>query len=269
MVHFGFLFWGLDQGAAALRHARDVIASMPPDVNVVVGGLNAPPAPFVPEEHQLQPGYAMIVVGFGSPEQHAAVLDQARSGRTAARRLRLADAVRRAAEDARRGERLGLLLPTTRAATSRSSRTASSTPSSSTSPRRPPRSRSPSSTASTPPTAHAAEDATAFSGGRSPSFGVFIIGVCPAPEMLSGGAGLGPLHRRGPAPVRRQRRLLRQRILRVRRPRPGGRRRTARPSSPVSSSSSRSTTRPTCSTATRGWRRSADPGHVAGAQRSL
>jgi hypothetical protein len=29
-----------------------------------------------------------------------------------------------------------------------------------------------------------AEDATAFSGGRSPRFGAFIIGVCPAPEML-------------------------------------------------------------------------------------
>jgi hypothetical protein len=29
-----------------------------------------------------------------------------------------------------------------------------------------------------------AEDATAFSGARSPRFAVFVIGVCPAPEML-------------------------------------------------------------------------------------
>jgi len=29
------------------------------------------------------------------------------------------------------------------------------------------------------------EDATAFSGGRSPRFAVFVIGVCPAPEMLA------------------------------------------------------------------------------------
>ena len=79
MVQFGFLFWGLDQGPAALRHAREIIDTLPDDVNVIVGGLNAPPAPFVPEEHRLQPGYAMIVVGFGSPEEHAAVLDQARS----------------------------------------------------------------------------------------------------------------------------------------------------------------------------------------------
>ena len=55
MIHFGLVFWTLDQGAEALRHARTVIASLPDDVNVVVGGLNAPPAPFVPEEHQLHP----------------------------------------------------------------------------------------------------------------------------------------------------------------------------------------------------------------------
>jgi FAD/FMN-containing dehydrogenase len=79
MIHFGLLFWGLDQGRDALRSARDVIASLPDDVNVVVGGLNAPPAPFVPEQHQLQPGYAMVVVGFGSAESHAAVLERARA----------------------------------------------------------------------------------------------------------------------------------------------------------------------------------------------
>ena len=77
MIHFGLVFWTLDQGAEALRHARTVIASLPDDVNVVVGGLNAPPAPFVPEEHQLQPGYAMVIVGFGSAEEHAAVVAQA------------------------------------------------------------------------------------------------------------------------------------------------------------------------------------------------
>lgn len=29
------------------------------------------------------------------------------------------------------------------------------------------------------------EDATAFSGGRSPRFAVFVVGVCPAPEMFA------------------------------------------------------------------------------------
>ena len=66
MVHFGLLFWALDQGAATMRHVRDVIDTLPEDVNVMVGGLNAPPAPFVPEQHRLQPGYAAIVVGTGT-----------------------------------------------------------------------------------------------------------------------------------------------------------------------------------------------------------
>ncbi|MEO6509614.1 MAG: FAD-binding oxidoreductase, partial [Nocardioides sp.] len=79
IIHFGLVFWTLEHGAEALRHARDVIASLPDDVNVVVGGLNAPPAPFVPEEHQMQPGYAMVIVGFGSAEEHAAVVEQAGS----------------------------------------------------------------------------------------------------------------------------------------------------------------------------------------------
>jgi FAD/FMN-containing dehydrogenase len=74
MVQFGMLFWSLDQGGEALRHARDVLGTVPDDVNVILGALNAPPAPFVPEQHQLQPGYAVIVVGMGAPESHAAVL---------------------------------------------------------------------------------------------------------------------------------------------------------------------------------------------------
>jgi hypothetical protein len=44
----------------------------------MVVGLNAPPAPFVPERHHLQPGYALIVTGFGSADEHAAVVDRIR-----------------------------------------------------------------------------------------------------------------------------------------------------------------------------------------------
>ena len=74
MVHFAMLFWSLDDGPAMLRQARDVIDQLPDDVNLMVGGLNAPPAPFVPEQHQLQPGYVALVVGTGSPESHAEVV---------------------------------------------------------------------------------------------------------------------------------------------------------------------------------------------------
>jgi FAD/FMN-containing dehydrogenase len=79
MIHFALLFWSVEQGRDVLRLGREVIGSLPPDVNVVLAGLNAPPAPFVPEEHQLAPGYAMLVAGFGSQEEHEGVLDRLRA----------------------------------------------------------------------------------------------------------------------------------------------------------------------------------------------
>ena len=73
IVQFGLFFWGADQGADALRAIRDVTRALSSDVNVVVACMNAPPAPFVPEEHQSTPGYAALVTGFGRAEEHAAV----------------------------------------------------------------------------------------------------------------------------------------------------------------------------------------------------
>ena len=66
LIQFGLFFWGLDQGAEVLRMARDVIGTLPPDANAVIAGLNAPPAPFVPEQHHFRPGYALLVTGFGA-----------------------------------------------------------------------------------------------------------------------------------------------------------------------------------------------------------
>ena len=80
LIHFGLIFWELDQGKDVLRVARDVVGSLPPEVNVVVAALNAPPAPFVPEEHHFKPGYAMLVAGFGSEEEHAGVMTRFRDG---------------------------------------------------------------------------------------------------------------------------------------------------------------------------------------------
>jgi hypothetical protein len=80
MVQFGLLFWGLHQGRETFHRARDVIADLPRDVNVVLVGLNAPPAPFVPAEHHFQPGYAAMVTGFGDPAEHTRVLEQLRGG---------------------------------------------------------------------------------------------------------------------------------------------------------------------------------------------
>jgi FAD/FMN-containing dehydrogenase len=73
LIEFGLFFWGLDQGMEVLRMAREVISTLPRDLNAVIAGLNAPPAPFVPEQHYYRPGYALLVTGFGSAEEHAAV----------------------------------------------------------------------------------------------------------------------------------------------------------------------------------------------------
>jgi FAD/FMN-containing dehydrogenase len=79
MIEFGMLFWGLDQGAEALRAARDVVGSLPDGVNVIIGALNAPPEPFVPEQHRLQPGYAAVVAGFHGEQEHREVLERLRT----------------------------------------------------------------------------------------------------------------------------------------------------------------------------------------------
>jgi FAD/FMN-containing dehydrogenase len=185
IIQFGLMFWSLDEGPAMLRHAREVIDGLPEDVNVMVGGLNAPPAPFVPAEHQLAPGYAAIVVGTGSPEHHAATCSALRDGvpplfefATPMPFVELQkmldeanawglysydkgcyvdelsdDVIDAVAEHLpRKASPLSLVLfYRLDGAYSR-----------------------------------VAEEATAFGGGRSPRFAVFMIGVCPVAEMLPG-----------------------------------------------------------------------------------
>ena len=78
MVQFGLFFWSLDQGPEALRLVREITAAMPPDINAVFGGLNAPPAPFVPEQHHFAPGYVLLLTGFDSAQEHAQLVTQIR-----------------------------------------------------------------------------------------------------------------------------------------------------------------------------------------------
>ncbi len=71
MIQFGFLFWEAERGHEALRAIREAVATLPRSCNVLIAGLNAPPAPFVPEEHHLRPGFALVLCGFGDPDEHA------------------------------------------------------------------------------------------------------------------------------------------------------------------------------------------------------
>ncbi len=74
-VHLGLFFWALSDGAVVLRLSREFIPTLPQRSGVLVGvGLSAPPAPFVPEQFHFVPGYALIVAGFGTAEEHAAMV---------------------------------------------------------------------------------------------------------------------------------------------------------------------------------------------------
>lgn len=79
MVQFGLFFWPLEQGAEALRLAREVVGTLPPELNAIVGAVNAPPAPFVPDEFHFRPGFVLLLTDFGSAEEHAAVTSRIRA----------------------------------------------------------------------------------------------------------------------------------------------------------------------------------------------
>ena len=71
LVNLGLFFFGLDDGPAALRFSRDFIDTLPEEATAFLAiGLSAPPAPFVPEQYRFRPGHALLVVGFGSAEEH-------------------------------------------------------------------------------------------------------------------------------------------------------------------------------------------------------
>jgi FAD/FMN-containing dehydrogenase len=78
IVNLALFFYSVDTGAEALHHIRASVAALPHGVGAQVIGLNAPPAPFVPEEFHFAPGYGIAVVGWGSPEEHAAVIEPIR-----------------------------------------------------------------------------------------------------------------------------------------------------------------------------------------------
>jgi FAD/FMN-containing dehydrogenase len=185
MVHFGLLFWSVDQGPEMMRHAREVIDGMPEDVNVLIGGLNAPPAQFVPEQHQLAPGYAAIVVGTGDLGHHTEVLAALRGGVAPLfefltpmpyvelqKMLDEANAWGLFSYD--KGCYVDALSDDVIEAVATHF----------------PQKTSPLSLVLfyrlDGAYSRVADDATAFGGGRSPRFAVFVIGVCPVEEMLPG-----------------------------------------------------------------------------------
>ena len=75
LVYLSLFFWGLEQGTEALRLGREVAAALPRNAGLLLAaGLTAPPAPFVPERHRGRSGYAMLVAGFSSAQEHAQLI---------------------------------------------------------------------------------------------------------------------------------------------------------------------------------------------------
>lgn len=74
IVHLGLLFVEQDRAAHAIRTARDAFRSVPAGISPGIACISAPPAPFVPPQHHFAPGVAAIMIGFGTPEEHAAAL---------------------------------------------------------------------------------------------------------------------------------------------------------------------------------------------------
>ena len=83
MVQLGLFFFGLDNGAQALRFARGYVKTLPAEATGFLAiGMSAPPAPFVPPQHHFVPGHALLVVGFGSAEEHQAAIAPIRAAVT-------------------------------------------------------------------------------------------------------------------------------------------------------------------------------------------
>ena len=78
-IQLGLFFWDLDQGGDALRFCRDYQPTLPARAgSLIAAGLCAPPAPFVPEAYRGAPGHALVVIGLGTPAEHAAMISPIR-----------------------------------------------------------------------------------------------------------------------------------------------------------------------------------------------
>ncbi|PWW23185.1 FAD/FMN-containing dehydrogenase [Geodermatophilus normandii] len=75
VANLGMVFWRAEDAAGPLAFAREYVFRLPPHASALVAGLSAPPEPFVPAEVQGAPGVAVMVVTWGSPEDHAGLVE--------------------------------------------------------------------------------------------------------------------------------------------------------------------------------------------------
>ncbi len=72
VVNLGLFFFDVETGPTALKFARDYLPTLPMNATGFMAlALNAPPEEFVPERYRGMLGHAIMIVGFGSIEEHA------------------------------------------------------------------------------------------------------------------------------------------------------------------------------------------------------
>jgi Berberine and berberine like len=156
---------------------------MPLDLNAIVGGLNAPPAAFVPEPHHFAPGFVLLLAGFNGTTDHGPLVSRVRQ--TVAPLFDIVTPMPYIALQTVLDEAVAwgsyayektvyvadLSEPVIEAVTEHI-----------------PRKSAPMSGMLAYPLdgghSQVGEQDTAFSGGRSPRFGVFIAGIAPDPGVL-------------------------------------------------------------------------------------
>lgn len=181
-VSFGLLFWDEHDGPEVLRLARETMASLPREINIVTAALNAPPADFVPEQHRLQAGYALLVAGFGSPSQHERVVDQLRTALPPLFEVGGPMPYVELQKMLDEANRWGLYCYEKSSYVEELSDAAISVIT-----EQVPHKASPLSLLllyRLDGAYCALDDETAFGGDRSPRYSAFIVGVCPTPELL-------------------------------------------------------------------------------------
>ncbi|HEY0620181.1 MAG TPA: FAD-binding oxidoreductase [Kribbella sp.] len=183
IVQYGMLFWDIAQGPEVLRLAREVIAKLPRELNILIGGVNAPPVPFVPEQYHYKPGYALVITGFSTTEEHEQTMAEIRTAlpplfefATPMPYTALQQLLDEANAWGFHAYDKGIYLDdfsdeAIQVITDQM-----------------PLKQSPLSVMLVyrldEAYSEVAEDATAFSGGRSPGYAMFIVAVCPTPELL-------------------------------------------------------------------------------------
>jgi FAD/FMN-containing dehydrogenase len=78
VVEVGMFFYDLDRTADVLRLDRELSAALSRELTILVSGVNAPPAPFLPPALHFRPVVALMAVGYGGAAQHAELLGRIR-----------------------------------------------------------------------------------------------------------------------------------------------------------------------------------------------